>query len=357
MIFDVFVFFFVEFVLWCICFGIVLLLNFMLMVFFGFVDMLWLLVDDGDYSKLVCCVWSVIGEMFVLVCVSCGIQIMLWEMFDVVELFDYVVVVGGLLYLGLQVGFEMFDFVCCVVVDGVMVVGICIGVFMLMCVGVFDGYCICVSWFYYWDFIECFLFVDFDLLIVDWLFVIDWCWIMCLGGCVLIDVVVVILLCYFDYVIVQKVLCILFVGEMQKGNVLQLYLLGFELVMYLKVKCVIFLMEQYVGWVLLFEEFVCKFDLLMWQFEWLFKVEIGKSLQVFVKQVWLCIVVWLLMSLDCMVVDIVLSCGFVDVLYFGCEFCKQFGVLLVMYCECGGDVVEVVVMFDGLVDLVEDIVD
>lgn len=81
-------------------FGIVLLPNFTLTAFSGFVDMLRLSADDGDYSKPVRCAWSVIGETLAPVRASCGIQITPWETFDAAEPFDYVVVVGGLLHSG-----------------------------------------------------------------------------------------------------------------------------------------------------------------------------------------------------------------------------------------------------------------
>ena len=85
-------------------FGIVLLPNFTLTAFSGFVDMLRLSADDGDYSKPVRCAWSVIGETLAPVRASCGIQITPWETFDGAEPFDYVVVVGGLLHSGPQAG-------------------------------------------------------------------------------------------------------------------------------------------------------------------------------------------------------------------------------------------------------------
>ena len=43
-------------------FGIILLPNFTLTAFSGFVDMLRLSADEGDYSKPVRCSWSVIGD-------------------------------------------------------------------------------------------------------------------------------------------------------------------------------------------------------------------------------------------------------------------------------------------------------
>ena len=79
-----------------------LLPNFTLTAFSGFVDMLRLSADDGDYSKPVRCAWSVIGETLAPVRASCGIQITPWETFDAAEPFDYVVVVGGLLHSGPQ---------------------------------------------------------------------------------------------------------------------------------------------------------------------------------------------------------------------------------------------------------------
>jgi transcriptional regulator GlxA family with amidase domain len=73
-------------------FGIILLPNFTLTAFSGFVDLLRLSADEGDFSKPVRCSWSVIGETLAPVRASCGIQITPWETFDGAEPFDYVVV-------------------------------------------------------------------------------------------------------------------------------------------------------------------------------------------------------------------------------------------------------------------------
>jgi len=81
-------------------FGIILLPNFTLTAFSGFVDLLRLSADEGDFSKPVRCSWTVIGETLAPVRASCGIQITPWDTFDSAEAFDYVVVVGGLLHSG-----------------------------------------------------------------------------------------------------------------------------------------------------------------------------------------------------------------------------------------------------------------
>jgi transcriptional regulator GlxA family with amidase domain len=319
-------------------FGIVLLPNFTLTAFSGFVDMLRLSADDGDYSKPVRCAWSVIGDTLAPVRASCGIQITPWETFDDAEPFDYVVVVGGLLHSGPQAGPETLDFIRRAASRGATVVGICTGVFALKRAGVLDGHRTCVSWFHYWDFIERFPAVDPDLLIADRLFVIDRRRITCSGGRASIDVAAAILLRHFDHATVQKALRILLVGEMQKGNAPQPHPPGLEPATHPKVKRAILLMEQHVGRALTIDELACKLDMSARQLERLFKAETGKSPQAFAKQVRLRTAAWLLTSSDRTVADIASSCGFADASHLGREFRKQFGVPPAAYRERGSDV-------------------
>ncbi|WDD91507.1 GlxA family transcriptional regulator [Burkholderia sp. FERM BP-3421] len=319
-------------------FGIVLLPNFTLTAFSGFVDMLRLSADDGDYSKPVRCAWSVIGDTLAPVRASCGIQVTPWETFADTAPFDYVVVVGGLLHSGPQAGPETLQFIRRAAGDGANVVGICTGVFALMRAGVLDAHRICVSWFHYWDFIERFPAVDPDLLIADRLFVIDRRRITCSGGRASIDVAAAILLRHFDHATVQKALRILLVGEMQKGNAPQPHPPGLEPATHPKVKRAILLMEQHVGRTLPLDELAAKLDLSTRQLERLFKAETGTSPQAFAKQVRLRTAAWLLTSSDRTVADIATSCGFADASHLGREFRKQFGAPPATYRERGGAV-------------------
>ncbi|MBU9195085.1 MULTISPECIES: GlxA family transcriptional regulator [Burkholderia] len=323
-------------------FGIVLLPNFTLTAFSGFVDMLRLSADDGDYSKPVRCAWSVIGDTLAPVRASCGIQITPWETFDAGgEPYDYVVVVGGLLHSGPQASPEALQFIRRAAEGGANVVGICTGVFALMRAGVLDAHRICVSWFHYWDFIERFPNVDAERLIADRLFVIDRRRITCSGGRASIDVAAAILLRHFDHATVQKALRILLVGEMQKGNAPQPHPPGLEPATHPKVKRAILLMEQHVGRALPLDELACKLDLSARQLERLFKAETGKSPQAFAKQVRLRTAAWLLTSSDRTVADIATSCGFSDASHLGREFRKQFGATPAAYREKGGAAEEV----------------
>ncbi|HLX02390.1 MAG TPA: GlxA family transcriptional regulator [Trinickia sp.] len=322
-------------------FGIVLLPNFTLTAFSGFVDMLRLSADEGDYSKPVRCSWSVIGDTLAPVRASCGIQVTPWETFeafDKAEPFDYVVVVGGLLHSGPQASDETLRFIQHAARGNTTLVGICTGVFALMRAGVLDGHRICVSWFHYWDFVERFPTVSTDTLIADRLFVIDRRRITCSGGRASIDVAAAILLRHFEHATVQKALRILLVGEMQKGNAPQPHPPGLEPATHPKVKRAILLMEQHVGRSLPLEELACKLDLSPRQLERLFKAETGKSPQAFAKQVRLRTAAWLLTSSDRTVADIASTCGFSDASHLGREFRKQFGVPPVMFREKhGGD--------------------
>jgi transcriptional regulator GlxA family with amidase domain len=314
-------------------FGIVLLPNFTLTAFSGFVDILRLSADEGDYSKPVRCSWSVIGETLSPVRASCGIQVTPWETFDTAEPFDYVVVVGGLLHSGPQASDKTLRFIQRVAHGSTTLVGICTGVFALMRAGVLDDHRICVSWFHYWDFVEQFPAVDSDLLIADRLFVIDRRRITCSGGRASIDVAAAILLRHFEHATVQKALRILLVGEMQKGNAPQPHPPGLEPATHPKVKRAILLMEQHVGRSLPLEELACKLDLSPRQLERLFKAETGKSPQAFAKQVRLRTAAWLLTSSDRTVADIASSCGFSDASHLGREFRKQYGVPPAMFRE------------------------
>ncbi|MBB5462682.1 GlxA family transcriptional regulator [Paraburkholderia sp. Cpub6] len=317
-------------------FGIILLPNFTLTAFSGFVDLLRLSADEGDFSKPVRCSWSVIGETLAPVRASCGIQITPWETFETAGKFDYVVVVGGLLHSGPAASEATLAFIRRAAARDTTLVGMCTGVFSLMRAGVLDGHRICVSWFHYWDFIERFPSVDEQMLVADRLFVIDRRRITCSGGRASIDVAAAILLRHFETATVQKALRILLVDDLQKGNAPQPHPPGLAPASHPKVKRAILLMEQHVGRALPLDELAGKLDLSPRQLERLFKAQTGKAPQAYAKQVRLRTAAWLLTSSDKTVADIASSCGFSDASHLGREFRKQFGVPPMMYREQRG---------------------
>lgn len=306
-------------------FGIVLLPNFTLTAFSGFVDLLRLASDEGDMSRPVRCSWTVVGESLVPVRASCGIQVTPWTTYDEAGPFDYVVAVGGLLHSGPSASDATLRFIRAAANTSATLVGICTGVFALMRAGVMDGYRLCVSWFHYWDFVERFPRADESKLVADRLFVIDGRRITCSGGRASIDVAAAILLRHVEATIVQKALRILLVDDAQKSHAPQPYPPGLEPAAHPKVRRAILLMEQHIGQPLSLAELANRLDISARQLERLFTSETGKSPHAYGRQIRIRMASWLLTSSDRTVADVATSCGFSDASHLGREFRKEFG--------------------------------
>ncbi|TCW82860.1 AraC family transcriptional regulator [Burkholderia sp. SRS-46] len=306
-------------------FGIVLLPNFTLTAFSGFVDLLRLASDEGDRSRPVRCAWTIVAESLVPVRASCGIQVTPWTTFDEAGTFDYVVVVGGLLHSGPAASDATLRFIRAAASSAATLVGICTGVFALTRAGVMDGYRMCVSWFHYWDFVERFPGVDERNLVADRLFVIDRRRITCSGGRASIDVAAAILLRHFEATVVQKALRILLVDDADKGNAPQPHPPGLAPATHPKVRRAILLMEQHIGQPLGLAELARRLDMSVRQLERLFATETGKSPNAYARQIRIRMASWLLTSSDRTVANIATSCGFSDASHLGREFRKAFG--------------------------------
>lgn len=305
-------------------FGIVLLPNFTLTAFSGFVDLLRLASDDGDLSRPVRCTWTIVAESLAPVRASCGIQVTPWATFDDTGTFDYLLVVGGLLHSGPSASEATHRFIRATAASGATLVGICTGAFALARAGVMDGYRICVSWFHYWDFVERFPTIPESNLIADRLFVIDRRRITCSGGRASIDVAAAILLRHLDASIVQKAQHILIVDDAQRGNAPQPYPPGLDPASHPKVRRAILIMEQHIANPLPFTELARRVDTSVRQLERLFIAETGKSPNVYGRQMRVRMAAWMLTGSDRTVADIAMSCGFSDASHLGREFRKEF---------------------------------
>ncbi|MPW22254.1 helix-turn-helix domain-containing protein [Paraburkholderia sp. CNPSo 3157] len=323
-------------------FGIVLLANFTLTAFSGFVDLLRLASDEGDSSKPVRCAWSVIGETLTPVRASCGIQIAPWTTYDDAGVFDYVVVVGGLLHSGPPASEATLQFIRRAADDSATIVGICTGVFALTRAGVMRGYRICLSWFHYWDFVERFPRVDESSLVADRVFMIDRRRITCSGGRASIDVAAAILLRHIDTSAVQKALRILLVDDVQKGNAPQPHPPGLKPAAHPKVKRAILLMEQHIERPLSLHELARRLEMSPRQLQRLFKAETGEAPLTYARHIRIRTAAWLLTSSDRTVAQIASTCGFSDASHLGRDFRKQYGMSPNAYRVCGVTAVEAV---------------
>ncbi|WP_043288773.1 GlxA family transcriptional regulator [Paraburkholderia oxyphila] len=305
-------------------FGIVLLPNFTLTAFSGFVDLLRLASDDGDMSRPVRCTWTLVAESLVPIRASCGIQVTPWVTFEDAGAFDYLVVVGGLLHSGPSASDATLRFIRATAATSATIVGICTGAFALARAGVMQGYRICVSWFHYWDFVERFPDIPEASLIADRLFVVDRRRITCSGGRASIDVAAAILLRHFDASIVQKAQRILIVDDAQRGSAPQPYPPGLDPASHPKVRRAILVMEQHIGNPLALPELARRVDTSVRQLERLFFAETGKSPNVYGRQMRVRMAAWMLTASDRTIADIAMSCGFSDASHFGREFRKTF---------------------------------
>lgn len=159
--------------------GFLLTPRFTLTAFAGFVDALRLAADEGDRSRPILARWDVLDATEGSVLSSCGATVTPNAPLESPELYDYVVVVGGLLHGGQRVPARLTGFLREAAASGVKLVGLCTGSFVLARAGLLDGHLACVSWFHREEFAAEFP----DCRIVsNQMFVVDRDRLTCAGG-------------------------------------------------------------------------------------------------------------------------------------------------------------------------------
>lgn len=164
--------------------GVVMLRDFTLLPFAGFIDVLRLATDDGDLSRQRACRWTVMSSQGQVVRASCGTEVHVDAAFRDPRDFDYLVVVGGLLHEAPQADAATDRYLLRAADAGVPLIGLCTAVFTLIRLGLMAGRQCCVSWYHYWDLRK--TFPDITP-IADHLFVVDGPRITCAGGTGAVD--------------------------------------------------------------------------------------------------------------------------------------------------------------------------
>jgi transcriptional regulator GlxA family with amidase domain len=163
----------------------VLLPDFTLSTFSGFVDALRIAADDADRSRQLHCRWTILGADRTPARSSCGVEITPWETFGDTLAFDYTVVVGGLVRGHERIDKRTLNYLKRVDESGGSLIGVCTGSFALARAGLMKGYRCCVHWRHLRDYIEAF--PDHPVT-ADTLYLIDTRRITCAGGQSAIDV-------------------------------------------------------------------------------------------------------------------------------------------------------------------------
>ncbi|WP_370229931.1 GlxA family transcriptional regulator [Salipiger bermudensis] len=159
--------------------GFILSRKFTLCAFANFVDVLRLAADEGDRSRPILCNWTVLSDSMDAVMSSSGITVQPKERLGDPGRFDYIVVVGGLMDELPSLSAGQTRFLQEAASQGVPLVGVCSGAFLLHQAGLMDGYRCCVSWFHHSEFLS-----QFEGLnpVSDQIFVVDRDRLTCSGG-------------------------------------------------------------------------------------------------------------------------------------------------------------------------------
>jgi len=159
--------------------GFILARRFTLCAFANFVDVLRLAADEGDRSRPILGRWQVLSPTTDPVESSCGVRVQPDERLGDPTRFDYIVVVGGLIDEIERLHPDHVAFLRRAAAQGVPLVGVCTGTFILHRAGLMNGYRACVSWFHHEDFLT-----EFAGLspVSDQIFVVDRDRLSCSGG-------------------------------------------------------------------------------------------------------------------------------------------------------------------------------
>lgn len=193
----------------------ILLPEFALFAFAGFIDALRLAGDDGDKSRQRDCHWTVIGPNENPVRSSSGIEITPWSRFPDSAAFDYLVVIGGRVAPKASIHSEIGLYISKVAALNKPVIGICTASFVLARAGIMNETKCCVHWFHRDEFSREFPNISVDS---DTMFIEHNNCITCPGGRSAVDVALHIIKKHFSSATARKVMSAMVIEKMRGGQ-------------------------------------------------------------------------------------------------------------------------------------------
>ncbi|EWY42665.1 AraC family transcriptional regulator [Skermanella stibiiresistens SB22] len=307
--------------------GFILTNNFTLTALATFMDALRLAADDGDGSRQIRCRWTIMGSSPEPVKSSCGIPVARWEAFQDPRQFDYLVVVGGLLHAGPQLDAQAVEYLRTAAAQGVGLVGVCTGSFVLSRAGLMRNRRCCVSWYHYRDYLE--EFPDHQP-VAEQLYVVDRDRITCAGGAGVADLAAFLIERHLGSACAQKTMHIMLIDKARPAGQSQpqppTAVEGGPAIVNDRVRRALLLMEQNLTTPLTVEQISSRLSVSTRQFERLFREATGMSPNSFYRILRLRYGHWLLRNSTRSVTDIAQETGFSDCAHFSRQFRGVYGV-------------------------------
>jgi transcriptional regulator GlxA family with amidase domain len=132
----------------------ILLPEFTLTAFSGFVDSLRLAADDADKGRQIECNWTILAPDLNPIRSNCGVEVTPLERFEAAGEYDYLIIVGGQVEPQRHTNPIILDFIKKAADDGQSIVSACTATFVLARIGVMDGYKCCVHFYHRPEFEE-----------------------------------------------------------------------------------------------------------------------------------------------------------------------------------------------------------
>jgi len=302
--------------------GFVLLQDFTLTPFAGFIDVLRLATDDGDRSHQKRCHWTVMSADGGDVAASCGTVARVNSTFRDPRDFDYIVLVGGLLRNSARTDEYTDAYLRAAAAKGVPLVGLCTAVFTLIRLGLMVGRRCCVSWFHYWDLVSAFPEIT---PVADRLFVVDGPRITCAGGTAAVDLAAWIVRRHLGDAIADKCLHILLADHARPADAPQPHVVADRRPADPRLREAVALIEESLAHLASIEALGRRLGLSRRQLERLFKAEMGTTPAAYILGRRVRQGHWMLMRTDLSVTEIAHACGFADASHFSRHVRHAFG--------------------------------
>lgn len=302
--------------------GFVLCADFTLVAFSAFVDTLRLAADEGDRSRPIHCRWDVLSHDLDTIRSSAGIEVKPTRVFGDPADFDYIVTVGGLLH-GQRTTRQQADFLRKAAAQGVPLVGLCTGSFVLARLGLMEGVRCCVSWYHHEAFTEEFPGVPSTS---EALYVVENDRLTCAGGTSVVHLASHIIESFGGKSRAEKALRILIENDIQPDNALQPAPLYSERAKDARIRRAMLLIERNIENPISCEFIARQSHLSVRQLERLFKTELGISPTAYAERLRMAKAHDLLNNSREPLYQIAIRCGYKNHSHFSVRFKMAYGI-------------------------------